>query len=68
MRFSHFFIRRPIFAAVLSLFTLLVGLIALIKLPIAQYPEITPPTIFVQATYPGANAETVANTVAMPLE
>ncbi len=68
MNFSHFFIRRPIFAAVLSIFIVLLGVIALLTLPIAQYPEITPPTIFVQATYPGANAETVADTVATPLE
>jgi multidrug efflux pump len=68
MKFSHFFIRRPIFASVLSIFIVLVGGIALILLPIAQYPEITPPTIFVIANYPGASAETVANTVAMPLE
>ncbi len=68
MKFSHFFIRRPIFAAVLSIFIVLLGVIGLYTLPIAQYPEITPPTIFVQAVYPGANAETVADTVATPLE
>ena len=68
MKFSHFFISRPIFAAVLSIFIVLLGIIALFTLPVAQYPEITPPTIFVQATYPGANAETVADTVATPLE
>ena len=68
MKFSHFFIRRPIFASVLSIFIVLLGVIALFTLPIAQYPEITPPTIFVLATYPGASAETVANTVATPLE
>jgi len=68
VKFSHFFIRRPIFAAVLSIFIVLLGAIALFTLPVAQYPEITPPTIFVQATYPGANAETVADTVATPLE
>ena len=68
MKFSHFFIRRPIFAAVLSIFIVLLGVIALFTLPVAQYPEITPPTIFVIATYPGASAETVANTVATPLE
>ena len=68
MKFSHFFIRRPIFAAVLSIFIVLLGTIALFTLPVAQYPEITPPTIFVMATYPGANAETVADTVATPLE
>jgi len=68
VKFSHFFIRRPIFASVLSIFIVLLGLIALFTLPIAQYPEITPPTIFVMATYPGASAETVADTVATPLE
>ena len=68
MNFSRFFINRPIFASVLSIFIVLLGAIALFTLPIAQYPEITPPTIFVQATYPGASAETVANTVATPLE
>ena len=68
MTFSHFFIRRPIFAAVLSIFTVLLGGIALLTLPVAQYPEITPPTIFVMANYPGANAETMANTVATPIE
>ncbi len=68
MTFSHFFIRRPIFAAVLSIFIVLLGLIALLTLPIAQYPEITPPTIFVMASYPGATAETMADTVATPIE
>jgi multidrug efflux pump len=68
VNFSRFFIRRPIFASVLSIFIVLLGAIALFTLPVAQYPEITPPTIFVQATYPGASAETVANTVATPLE
>jgi len=68
MTFSHFFIRRPIFAAVLSIFTVLLGAIGLHTLPVAQYPEITPPTIFVMANYPGANAETMANTVATPIE
>jgi multidrug efflux pump len=66
--FSHFFIRRPIFASVLSILIVLLGAIAMFTLPIAQYPEITPPTIFVIANYPGASAETVANTVATPLE
>lgn len=68
MTFSHFFIRRPIFAAVLSIFITLVGLIALWQLPIASFPEVAPPTVFVRARYPGASAETVAATVAMPLE
>jgi hydrophobe/amphiphile efflux-1 (HAE1) family protein/NodT family efflux transporter outer membrane factor (OMF) lipoprotein len=68
VKFSHFFIRRPIFASVLSLLIVLLGAIALFTLPVAQYPEITPPTIFVIASYPGASADTVANTVATPLE
>ncbi len=68
MTFSHFFIRRPIFAAVLSIFIVLLGAIGLLTLPVAQYPEITPPTIFVMANYPGANAETMADTVATPIE
>jgi HAE1 family hydrophobic/amphiphilic exporter-1 len=68
VRFAHFFIDRPIFAGVLAIVLLLVGGIAYTGLPIAQYPEITPPTIVVRASYPGANAETVAATVATPIE
>ncbi|MCX6908378.1 MAG: efflux RND transporter permease subunit, partial [Verrucomicrobia bacterium] len=68
MKFSHFFISRPIFAAVLSIITVVLGLVALLTLPISQYPEVTPPTVFVMANYPGASAETVASTVATPLE
>ncbi len=68
MRFSHFFVDRPIFAAVISIFLLIVGAIAYTQLPVSQYPEIAPPTIVVRATYPGADAETVAATVATPLE
>ncbi|MBM6594070.1 efflux RND transporter permease subunit [Microvirga pudoricolor] len=68
MRFAHFFVDRPIFASVLSIVLLIVGSVAYLGLPIAQYPDITPPTIVVRATYPGANAETVAATVATPLE
>ena len=68
MKFSHFFIRRPIFAAVLSIMIVLVGLIALFQLPIAQYPEVAPPTVWVTALYPGASADVVASTVATPLE
>lgn len=64
----RFFIDRPIFAAVVAILTVFVGLIAMTVLPIAQYPNITPPTVAVTATYPGANAETIANTVAAPLE
>src|SRR5215216_2943085 len=65
---SHFFIDRPIFAAVLSIVILIVGGVALIGLPIAQYPEVAPPTVQVTATYPGANAKTVGDTVATPIE
>lgn len=67
-RFTHFFIDRPIFAAVLSLVILLVGGLALLGLPIAQYPEIAPPTVVVSTLYPGANARIVAETVATPIE
>jgi multidrug efflux pump len=66
--FSTFFINRPIFASVLSIIITLAGGIALLTLPIAQYPEITPPTVEVSAVYPGANAEVVAETVASPIE
>src|SRR5215216_2007884 len=68
MNFSHFFIRRPIFAGVLSAGIFLMGLIAMWRLPISEYPEVVPPTIVVQATYPGANPQTIAETVAAPLE
>src|SRR5204862_361219 len=68
MNFSHFFIRRPIFAAVLSIVIVLVGLIAMKQLPIAQYPEIVPPTVVVRAVYPGANPKVLAETVATPIE
>jgi multidrug efflux pump subunit AcrB len=65
---SRFFIDRPIFASVLSIIILLAGWIALGTLPIAQYPDITPPTVEVAAFYPGANSEVVADTVAAPIE
>jgi HAE1 family hydrophobic/amphiphilic exporter-1 len=68
MRFAHFFVDRPIFAAVLSIVLVLVGGIAYTQLPVAQYPEIAPPTIVVRASYPGADAETIAATVATPIE
>ena len=67
-KFSHFFIDRPIFATVLSIVIVLVGGLALIGLPIAQYPEIAPPTVVVSTNYPGANAKVVAETVATPIE
>jgi multidrug efflux pump subunit AcrB len=66
--FSRFFINRPIFASVLSIVITLAGSIALFTLPVAQYPEITPPTVEVSAVYPGANAQVVAATVAAPIE
>ncbi len=68
MRFSRFFIDRPIFASVISILIVLIGAVAYFTLPVAQYPEIAPPTISVTATYPGASAETIAETVAAPLE
>ncbi len=66
--FIRFFIDRPIFAAVLSIMIVLVGGLSLLKLPIAQYPEIAPPTIQVSAIYPGANSKVIAETVATPIE
>lgn len=68
MNFSNFFIRRPIFAGVISSIIFLIGLIAMWKLPISEYPEVVPPTVVVRATYPGANPKTIAETVASPLE
>jgi HAE1 family hydrophobic/amphiphilic exporter-1 len=68
VRLTHFFIDRPIFATVLSVFVTLIGLGALAILPVAQYPEIVPPTVQVTTVYPGASAETVSRTVATPLE
>ena len=66
--FSAFFIRRPIFAAVISIIIVILGSMAYLALPISRYPQISPPTVTVTAVYPGANAETVAETVANPLE
>jgi hydrophobe/amphiphile efflux-1 (HAE1) family protein len=68
MRIAHFFIDRPRFAVVVSCFITLIGLGALFVLPVAQYPEIVPPTVQVITSYPGASAETIAKTVATPLE
>src|SRR5215813_9337169 len=68
MRLTHFFIDRPRFATVLSIFVTSLGLGALAILPVAQYPESVPPTVKVTTSYPGASAETVARTVATPLE
>jgi HAE1 family hydrophobic/amphiphilic exporter-1/multidrug efflux pump len=66
--FSRFFIDRPIFAAVLSIFVVIAGLAAIRVLPVAQYPEIAPPVVTVQAVYPGASAQVLEQTVAAPLE
>lgn len=65
---SHFFIDRPIFATVLSVVIVIVGVVALTQLPVAQYPDVAPPTVQVTATYPGANAKTTADNVATPIE
>ena len=66
--FSRFFIERPVFANVIAIVTMIIGGVALYALPIEQYPSITPPTVQVRAVYPGANAQTVAETVASPIE
>ncbi len=66
--FSRFFIDRPIFASVMSIVITIAGLVAMLTLPIAQYPEIAPPTVQVACTYPGASAKVVADTVAAPIE
>jgi multidrug efflux pump len=68
MNFSKFFIDRPIFAAVLSLLIVAAGALALLQLPISEYPQVAPPTVVVHATYPGANPKVIAETVASPLE
>jgi len=68
VKFSHFFIDRPIFAAVLSAFIAISGAIALFQLPVSEYPEVVPPSVVVRASYPGANPKVVADTVAAPLE
>src|SRR5437870_5734880 len=66
--FSRFFIERPIFASVIAILITLAGIIAGFNLPISQYPEIAPPTVNITTSYPGASAETIANTVAAPIE
>src|ERR1700691_612138 len=68
MRISHFFIDRPIFAAVVSIVFVILGGVSFSRLPVAQYPEIAPPIIVVSGQYPGASAEVVASTVVTPLE
>src|SRR5438552_3982165 len=66
--FARFFVDRPIFATVLSLVIVIIGGVSVLRLPVAQYPEIVPPTITVSANYPGASARVVAETVALPIE
>ena len=68
MKFSQLFIKRPIFAAVLSVLILIVGGLAYVSLPTSQFPDVAPPTIEVVASYPGANAKTLSETVAAPIE
>ncbi|HQY89067.1 MAG TPA: efflux RND transporter permease subunit, partial [Tepidisphaeraceae bacterium] len=66
--FSRFFIHRPVFACVISILIVLLGAVAYFRLPVDQYPDIAPPIVHVQASYPGANAQTIADTVAAPIE
>ena len=68
MRFSRFFIDRPIFAAVLSIVIFIAGLIAMFGLPVSEYPEVVPPSVVVRAVYPGANPRVISEAVATPLE
>jgi HAE1 family hydrophobic/amphiphilic exporter-1 len=68
MRFAHFFVDRPIFASVISVLLVIVGTVAYLQLPVAQYPEIAPPTIIVRTSYPGADPQTIADTVSTPIE
>ena len=66
--FSEYFIDRPRFAGVVSIILVLLGLLAIVVLPVSQYPNITPPQIVVKATYPGASAQVLVDTVAIPIE
>ena len=68
MRFPRFFIDRPIVAIVLSVLMVLAGIVAFFQLPLSEYPAVTPPTVQVTASYPGANPKVIAETVAAPLE
>ncbi len=68
MKFSNYFIDRPVFASVLSAFILIGGVIALSRLPVSEYPEVVPPSVVVHAAYPGANPKVISETVAAPLE
>jgi multidrug efflux pump subunit AcrB len=68
MRFAQFFISRPVFASVISIAIVLIGAISGFRLPIGEYPEIAPPTVTISASYPGASASVIAETVASPIE
>src|SRR5467141_4125076 len=68
MNISNFFIKRPIFAAVISIIIFVIGALAYFRLPLSEYPEVVPPTVVVRASYPGANPRVIAETVATPLE
>ncbi len=68
MNISNFFIKRPIFAAVVSIIIFVIGALAYLKLPLSEYPEVVPPTVVVRTSYPGANPTVIADTVASPLE
>lgn len=68
MTFPRFFIDRPIFAIVLSVLMVIAGIVAFFQLPLSEYPAVTPPTVQVTASYPGANPKVIAETVAAPLE
>jgi HAE1 family hydrophobic/amphiphilic exporter-1 len=65
---ARYFIERPVLANVIALLAIVIGAVALLYLPVAQYPPITPPTVQVTARFPGANAQTVIDTVALPIE
>ena len=68
MKFSAFFVNRPIFASALSIVIFLAGLLAMFQLPISEYPEVSPPSVVVSASFPGANPKVISETVAAPLE
>src|SRR3977135_275153 len=68
MNISNFFIKRPIFAAVISIVIFVIGVLAYFRLPLSDYPEVGPPTVVVRTSYPGANPTVIADTVASPLE
>ena len=68
MNISRFFVDRPIFAGVISLLIFIAGVLAMFQLPISEYPEVSPPSVVVNAAYPGANPKVIAETVARPLE